>query len=149
MHAKTKQRTMFPKLTLSTLFLSPSVSCGCQCLHTRTSLIIPSFMYQTLLCCPPLKRAAGLGGVLALPSTFFNVYLTHARTPLPPYSHVRAEYYENTVTLTHILLQVVYHLMAAGWLVVTLAFLNTQTVPISLLCCLFSFVPVLQKIYVQ
>ncbi len=86
------------------------------CTHALHLYNIPSFMYQTLLCCPPLKRAAGLGGVLALPSTFFNVYLTHARTPLPPYSHVRAEYYENTVTLTHILLQVVYHLMAAGWL---------------------------------
>ncbi len=55
----------------------------------------------------PWKEQQGWEVFWPLPSTFFNVYLTHARTPLPPYSHVRAEYYENTITLTHILLQVV------------------------------------------
>lgn len=50
------------------------------------------------------------------PALSFNVYLTHARTPLPSYSHVREEYYENTVTLSHMLLLLFTIYQAAGWL---------------------------------
>lgn len=59
------------------------------------------------------------------PALSFNVYLTHARTPLPSYSHVRAEYYENTAnSLTCCSRLFTIYRLLVGW--VTLGFLGTQ-----------------------
>lgn len=78
------QEHFFFSLSLSVLWLSMSA-------HTF-STYVTSPVSCTTLSSVVLPWKEQLSWELFWP--YPNVYLTHAQTPLPPYSHVRAEYYK-------------------------------------------------------
>lgn len=123
-HAKSKQRTNVCIVDLK--------HTSCQCLHLCN---VPSFMYHPELCCPPLKRAARLGGCFS-PTQHFPLMRTWHMLELHSlHTHMSGQ---NTRRTTAHTLTCCSRLFTIHWLSHSGLFSNTRTALISLL---HSFVP--------